>query len=135
LSYGLSFVIMICHWALFCNLTYLNINKSVKYIDTGHTHVSASKSSMLLWRHVRTLPVAKKTRSSFYLMHEVVAQLFGQRIWQGGRRFSDDECFFLSYPYFLSSRPLKIQLCPPLCICFRFDPHSFDFYFFYFNAS
>jgi hypothetical protein len=63
-------------------------------------------------------------------MHEVVAQLFGQRIWQGGRRFSDDECFFVSYPYFLSSRPLKIQLCPPLCICFRFDPHSFDFYFF-----
>ena len=30
---------------------------------------------------------------------------------------------------------LKIQLCPPVCICFGFNPYFFYFYFFRFDVS
>jgi len=43
--------------------------------------------------------------------------------------------FFLSPLLFslmglgICAQLLKIQLCPPVCICFEFDPHAFCFYF------
>jgi hypothetical protein len=38
--------------------------------------------------------------------------------------------FFFLLNFRICVRPLRIQLCPPVCICFEFDSHSFDFYLF-----
>jgi len=77
--------------------------------------------------------MANKTQSPSYPKYKVVAQLFRQRVWQGERQLSSNEFFFyLTSLFFLLGLgiPLKFKLCPPSCIFFRFETHSFDFYLF-----
>jgi hypothetical protein len=69
-----------------------------------------------------------------------MAQLLEWRVWSGWRRFNGYEVFssicFSPQSLGIHAEPLKNQLYHIFCICFEFDHHSFDFYFFFhFNAS
>jgi len=103
------------------------------------THVS--KSSALFRRRVRTITVAKKTRSSSHLMHNDVAQLLGWHVSQSGQQFCYDEFFFLLpfisllWTLVFMSGLSKFSCAFYLYLFWVWSSTPWNFYCFDFNAS
>jgi len=90
--------------SFFFNSSFLNINKSIKYVDRYHARVSTSESSILFLEAYANNYSGKKNRLPSHSIRKGVAQLLGWRDHLWGQR-SDNDGIFFSCPSFLSLGP------------------------------